>query len=71
MSDTPEEKESQEFYKALFFLVLLGMLFIKFLFEAYFEKVKPRFGHNTGVVIIIGMIVSFVAFRFTDDKSIL
>jgi NhaP-type Na+/H+ or K+/H+ antiporter len=51
--------------------MLLCILFAKFFFEAYFEKLKPRFGHNTGVVVLIGMLVSFLIYTSVEDKTVL
>lgn len=69
--DDSTDEDHYEYYKTLFFLVLLGLLFIKFLAEAYFEKKKPKFGHNTGIVIFLGMAVSFCMFKFVGNKNIM
>jgi NhaP-type Na+/H+ or K+/H+ antiporter len=48
--------------------MLLIILFLKFMVEAYFEKINPSFGHNTGVVVIIGIICSWFIF-FQASRS--
>ena len=37
-------------------LIFLGLFFI---IEAYMEKISPRIGHTTGIVVVLGIIVSF------------
>lgn len=36
------------------------MMLLFFFFEAFFEKFKPRFGHQTGATIAVGMCISFI-----------
>ena len=67
----PEEEHHDEFIQHLFLVMLLVILFFKFWFEAYFEKLQPRVGHNTGVIILMGIAVSYLIFRFAGDKTIM
>jgi hypothetical protein len=64
MSDTDKHKDDHEekLYKEIFMLVMLVMLFCKFNLEAYLEKIKPIIGHNTGVIILVGIGVSYVIY---------
>jgi len=42
--------------------------------EAYFEKINPAFGHNTGVVVIIGILCSYAIFlkaKSSGDTTVL
>ena len=52
-------------------MMLLFILFLYFVFEAYFEKNRPKFGHTTGVIVIFGILVSFIIYMSTDDPTIL
>ena len=63
-----EPSPEDEHLKLLFFIMLLAILFLKFMVEAYYEKVNPNFGHNTGVVVIVGIICSAGIF-FSASKS--
>lgn len=56
-------EDHDEAFKHLFYTMLLFILFVKFLTEAYFEKVEPRIGHNTGITVILGMICSFIIYK--------
>ena len=44
----------------LFYLTFLGLMVIFFLGAAYVEKHKPAFGHETGLTILVGVIISFL-----------
>jgi len=58
-------------------IVIFLMLLVYVNMGALIESKKPPFGHETGVVIILGMIISLIgtaiiddfgtAFRFNDD----
>jgi NhaP-type Na+/H+ or K+/H+ antiporter len=63
-----EEPPENEELKQLFYIMLLGILFLKFMVEAYFEKINPSFGHNTGVVVLLGIICSWGIY-FKAQKS--
>jgi NhaP-type Na+/H+ or K+/H+ antiporter len=44
------------------------ILFLKFLVEAYFEKLNPSFGHNTGVIVVVGIICSFTIYKLAGEE---
>ena len=46
----------------------MAILFVKFMVEAYFEKINPAFGHNTGVTIILGIMCSFGIYKMAGDE---
>lgn len=48
---------------------MLCVLFLKFIIEAYFEKLNPRIGHNTGVIIIVGIICSACIFFYAKSHD--
>ena len=50
---------SGEKLQELFYIMLMSILFLKFMIEAWFHKIDPPFGHNTGIIVIIGMACSF------------
>jgi hypothetical protein len=50
-------------------IALFGLMMIFFLSEAAFEKYKCRIGHQTGVTVIAGVILSVIYhFAFLDTK---
>lgn len=61
MSDPAEDPENES-VKELFYILLLCILFLKFIVEAYFEKIDPSFGHNTGIVVVVGILCSWGVF---------
>ena len=74
MTDTPDDPEKRkEELQTIFYMMLLAILFLKLLIEAYFEKNVPAFGHNTGIIVIVGILASFTLFKVTDadDKEFL
>jgi sodium/hydrogen exchanger-like protein 6/7 len=48
--------------------MLMVILFLKFMVEAWFSKVNPAFGHNTGIIVLIGMGCSFAIYRMAGDN---
>ena len=55
----------------IFFILLLLLLCIKLFMEAFWDKYPPRFGHNTGVIVVVGILCSYVLFTVTDDIELL
>lgn len=62
------KEESKEFLDQLFLIMFTLILFLKFLVEAYFEKLNPRFGHNTGVIVLVGILCSFSIYRLAGES---
>lgn len=60
--------ESKEYLTELFYIMFTLILFLKFIFEAWFEKVNPAVGHNTGVIVLIGILCSFAIYKVADDE---
>jgi NhaP-type Na+/H+ or K+/H+ antiporter len=48
--------------------MLLLFLALFFVVEAWFEKNKPRVGHTTGVIVLFGMLVSYLIY-VAEQKS--
>ena len=51
--------------------MLMLILFLKFMVEAYFEKIQPAFGHNTGIIIVVGMMCSYAIYKMAGDQPAL
>jgi sodium/hydrogen exchanger-like protein 6/7 len=63
MGEVSEEKLQEAFY-----IMLMVILFLKFMVEALFAKINPPFGHNTGIIVIIGMLCSFAMYKMAGDN---
>ena len=44
----------------IFFIVLLLFLGLFFVIEALMSSCNAKFGHTTGIVVMIGILISFV-----------
>jgi NhaP-type Na+/H+ or K+/H+ antiporter len=55
MSKDEQEAEMRE----KFFMILLGMLIFYSIIGLYMEHKKPPIGHETGVIVVLGMLISF------------
>ena len=69
-----DEPITEEQLQLIFYMMLLALLFLKMMVEAYMEKSEPSFGHNTGIIIIVGILMSYAIFQVaqnTDEKEIL
>ena len=51
-----------------FFMIFLTLLMIYTILGLYMEKKKPIIGHETGIIIVLGMIISFI-FRATEGSE--
>ena len=49
----------------IFYMMMLALLAIFFITEAYMEMNKPRFGHSTGIIVVLGIIVSAVIYEIS------
>lgn len=64
-----EHQREQEWVRILL-IALFGLMMIFFLAEACFEKYKCRIGHQTGVTVIAGIILSLTFhFAFKGTKQ--
>jgi multidrug transporter EmrE-like cation transporter len=43
-----------------FYIMLLCTFVMKIIADTYFEKSPPKYGHTTGLTVIVGMIFSFI-----------
>ena len=50
----------------VYYIFLLLLLGCKIFLEALFEKYNPPIGHNTGIIIAIGMLLSYIILRISD-----
>ena len=68
-SDDPETENGNTIAEELFFMILLIFLAFFFIIEAYIEKTKPIIGHTTGVIVLMGILVSFLFHNFEDKEN--
>ena len=66
--ETETNEEKQE-HLQVFFMILLTLLMIYTVLGLYIEKKKPIVGHETGVVIVIGMIISFIFLAYEGKEK--
>jgi sodium/hydrogen exchanger-like protein 6/7 len=59
------EKDKQE---AAFILTMLFLMLIFFFGAGVMEKYKPRCGHETGVVVLIGVLLSVILWFTKGDE---
>jgi sodium/hydrogen exchanger-like protein 6/7 len=55
-------------------MMLLVFLASFFIIEAYMEKLNPRVGHTTGIIVMMGILVSFSLHKIqktTGDDDVL
>ena len=54
------ESADAENVQLIFFAALLLFLALFFVIESIIEHYKPRVGHTTGIVVILGILVSYM-----------
>jgi len=57
------DKERLEYIFIMMMMIICAMYFI---FEAYLEQNKPKFGHTTGIIVIFGICVSCVIWKMSQ-----
>jgi NhaP-type Na+/H+ or K+/H+ antiporter len=55
-----EDEDHEEHQSVLFIGLILAALIIYFIADGYFRRHKPAVGHPTGVVLIAGIVFSFI-----------
>jgi len=60
---------SQEQLQQMFYMMILGILFLFFLLEAYFAMNKPKFGHTTGIIVVVGIICSYLIYKMAGSEK--
>ena len=53
-----EERDRQ--FVLVGIMVMMGMLVFYSIIGTYMEKVKPPIGHETGIIILLGIIISII-----------
>ena len=53
----------------LFFMILLLFLAMFFIVEAFMEKKKFVIGHTTGIIVIMGILISYLFHHFEDKEN--
>lgn len=62
-----------EILNEIFYMILILVLGLFFVLEAYFEKNKPKFGHTTGIIVTIGVLISLTIYKMQSktDQQVL
>jgi hypothetical protein len=63
-----EEAKHQEYVYA-FYLTFFFMMLFFFVTGAMIEKFKPRFGHETCLTLILGIIISIILWSIFPEKN--
>jgi uncharacterized membrane protein YphA (DoxX/SURF4 family) len=53
----------------LFFMILLIFLALFFVVEGYMEKQKFCIGHTTGIIVMLGILISWSFHHFEDREN--
>ena len=66
-----EEEERAEKMQNLFLAGLVVFIGLFFIVEALFEKYKPPVGHTTGVIVSLGIFISWLIYKIknADDAN--
>ena len=66
---------SQDDITYFFYMMMLVIFALFFIIEAYMDSSRPKFGHSTGIIIIIGIIISCIIYELSlsdeDSKFVL
>jgi hypothetical protein len=60
---------TEETLKLTFNIILLFNFCLKVGFDTYYEKSPTRFGHTTGLVIVIGAIMSYILLQWSKSME--
>lgn len=63
------EGDDTESIQLIFFAALLLFLALFFVIESVIEHYKPRVGHTTGIVVVLGILVSYLLFHLAAKKE--
>ena len=66
MGELPGATDSSE--TTTFVITFLIFLLLFFVIGAAFEKYKPKFGHETGVTVVLGMLFSWIFYAISENK---
>ena len=65
----PGEDASEE-ESVYFYITFLIMLVFFFVGAGLIEKYKPKYGHETGYTVALGILISFLIFACVDDRVV-
>lgn len=54
----------------LFYLCFLSLMFVFFFGAAAIEKYKPSVGHETGLTVLIGLVISYIFWVSFGTKNV-
>ena len=60
MSPTPAHSELPELIANMYYIAIFVFLGLYFIIESSFIKYRPRFGHTSGVIVLLGVLASYV-----------
>ena len=66
---TEAEAVEGEFIQNLYIIGLLVFICFYFFVESLFEKHKPPVGHTTGVIISLGVFISWIIFVIYEKEG--
>jgi hypothetical protein len=64
-----EAGDDTENIQLIFFAALLLFLALFFVIESVIEHYKPRVGHTTGIVVLLGILVSYMLYHIAAKKE--
>jgi sodium/hydrogen exchanger-like protein 6/7/sodium/hydrogen exchanger 8 len=63
------DEAENETITALFTILIMVLLGVFFVAQTYVELKQPPFGHETGVVIILGILASYIVLQVTENHN--
>ena len=64
MTDSEESKAEE-----IFFIILMIFLALFFIIEGYMEKMSFCIGHTTGIIVVFGILISYLFHHFEDKEN--
>ena len=72
LNATANAAHHEEYHKdhnpVYFFMTVVFLMLSYFISEALIDKYKPRFGHPSGVALVLGIVFSFIVRASEHDK---
>ncbi len=68
LSDKTHSMSDEEKH-VIFLACFLAIMVIFFLWATFFEKYKPKVGHETGTTILLGMFISWLFWLAFGDSN--
>lgn len=68
LGSLPSEEGGSEEESVYFYITFLVMLVFFFVGAGVIEKYKPKYGHETGYTVALGILISFLIFACVGDE---